>query len=109
MKTITLTDEQEQFINGITDNMEMQSNRSTRYPLFYVYEKEEIAVDGDGYADRIAFYNPTTTNLTDEEEDENGNIWKFDGDWSGQWKCEETGEVIEEHEAEEKLELRKLY
>lgn len=107
MKTITLTAEQELFINGLTESMETQSNRATQYPLFYVYEKEDIWVDGDASSDRIAFTNDEGSE-TNEEEDSDGNVWKFDGDWSGDWRCEDTGETIDEDEAIERFGLRRI-
>src|SRR4051812_28527897 len=107
MKTITLTDEQELFINGLTESMETQSNRATQYPLFYVYEKEDVWVDGDASSDRVTFVNDEGSETT-EEEDDDGHIWTFDGDWSGEWKCEETGETLDEDEAMEKFDLRRI-
>lgn len=36
MKTITISDEQFDFINGVAKEMEKQSNRATQFPLFVI-------------------------------------------------------------------------
>lgn len=98
-----------EFFKNLANEMEKQGNRATQYPLFYVYEKEEFWVDNDADSDRVAFYDPNNTELTDEKEDEDGNIWKFDGNWNGEWKNEETGETLDYYDAEEKFGIRKLH
>lgn len=81
MKTITLTDEQELFINTLTEQMETQSNRSTQYPLFYIHEKKEVYnEDGDG---RPVYMNEDWQGI-DEYETSKG-LWKLDSEndiWS---------------------------
>lgn len=108
MKTITLTDEQELFINGLAEAMATQSNRGTQYPLFYVYEKEEVSVSSDGSADRIIFVTDDYSEVT-EYEDEDGNLWKCEGSGWGTWRCEGKDEELEDYEVEEKFGLTKVY
>jgi hypothetical protein len=87
--------------------MSKQSNRSTQFPLFYVYEKEEIWVDGDASSDKTVFVNEEGDDTT-EEQDENENTWVLEeGNWADKWKCKETGEEIDGYEAEEKFKLHR--
>lgn len=65
MKTIILTDEQHAFLKHITEQMEQQGNRATQYPLFYIYEKEDVKDDDN--AMRWAYF-PTNGDWEETEE-----------------------------------------
>lgn len=82
--TITVTDEQMDFIERVTTLMTEQNNRATQYPMFYVYEKEEKeSPDGSG---RIAYYdedwNETDTYTTPDgityKLDEENDVWQIE-------------------------------
>ena len=47
MKTIKLTDDEHAFIKELVERMEKQDNRVTAFPMYYVYEIEEVEVPSE--------------------------------------------------------------
>jgi hypothetical protein len=108
-KTITLSDEQYQLLSDIVDQMIKQDNRATQYPLFYVYEKQELWVDGDDSATRLMFVNCEGDEV-DEIDFNDKELWKkVDGEWETDWHCDETDETIDQLEACDKFDLRLIH
>lgn len=56
MQTVTFTDEQVEFLEQLTTEMQTQNIRMTQYPLFYVYQRErryfETGTYGYDYEER---------------------------------------------------------
>lgn len=109
MKTVTITNDQHEFLESLTKEMTEQSNRMTQYPVFYVYEKKELWVDGDDSATRLMFVDEEGQETT-EQEGEDGNLWeKVDGEWQTDWINQGTKEQIDSYEACDRFELRLIH
>lgn len=93
-----LTPEQQKFIEEITEKMSKQNNRATAFPLYYVYDKEELSVGQDADADREILRDEDwheINEITDDDEE----IWKFDG--KQMWTNQKTGEEITSFELQD--------
>lgn len=87
-----LTRDQQHFLDMLTGKMRGQDNRATAFPLYYVYEKDEISVGQDSDCDRVALRNEDWREV-DELTDNDGNVWKQVAPDSEMWKNEELGEL----------------
>jgi hypothetical protein len=102
-----MTDQTQNFINDLARKMSTQEIRATQFPLYYVYEKEDLWVNEDNF-DRVGFANDEGLKIT-EIQDEEGNTWQLDKDNFNEWVCIETEERISDIDAEDKFGLKKVY
>lgn len=93
-----LTRDQEQFLGELTQRMTTQNNRATAYPLYYVYDKEEISVGDTVDSDRVVLRDEDWSEV-EEFTDEEGQVWKFDKEQM--WTNQDTGEEITSFELQD--------